>query len=145
MRQLVLDPPAVDRGRRWGRFTRHYLEMVVAMAVGMGVLGILLRVALVAAGIDYLVERHPELASLEMAFTMSAGMGAWMRYRGHGWAGVLQMSAAMFTPAVALFPLLWLNLIGGEAVMTVMHIAMLPLMLVVMLLHRSEYLGVSRP
>jgi hypothetical protein len=45
---------------------------------------------------------------LEMAATMSVGMVAWMRHRGHGWASNLEMASAMFAPAVALFPLMYL-------------------------------------
>lgn len=142
---LGTDLPAVDRRRRWWRFTRHYLEMVVAMLVGMGVLGGLLYVALAAAGIAYSSAQYPELASLEMAFTMSVGMATWMRYRGHGWIGILEMSGAMFAPAVVLFPLLWLGVMAGESVTMFMHVAMLPLMLVVMLVRRYEYMGASLP
>ncbi len=104
------------------------------MLVGMGVLGTLLHVALAAAGIAYSVARYPGLASFEMALTMSVGMAAWMRYRGHGWIGILEMSGAMFA-------LLWLGVMAGESVTMFMHVAMLPLMLVAMLVRRHEYMG----
>jgi hypothetical protein len=122
---------------RW-RFFRHYLEMVVAMFVGMAVLGAALRGILAVAGLEYPSE-SPELISLEMAFTMSAGMVVWMRHRGHGWASTLEMAGAMFAPVVVLFPLLWLGVISGESLLTLEHIAMLPLMYLVMLRRRSEY------
>ena len=60
-------------------FIRHYVEMLIAMFVGMGVLG----GGVAAAGVDV---EPAELALLWMAFTMSVPMVAWMRYRGHGWA-----------------------------------------------------------
>jgi hypothetical protein len=118
---------------------RHYLEMVVAMWVGMVVLGAMVRAALAAAGLAYSHGRYPELAALEMSTTMAVGMGAWMRYRGHGWAGTLEMCAAMFVPAIVLFPLLWLNAVPAGSLPTLLHVVMLPLMLVVVLWRRSQY------
>jgi hypothetical protein len=64
---------------------RQYLEMFVAMCVGVVVLGTMVRAALAVAGLTYSHTRYPELAALEMTTTMAAGMAAWMRYRGHGW------------------------------------------------------------
>ena len=125
---------------RTRHFVRHYLEMVVAMFVGMAVLGAALRGILAVAGLEYPVE-SAELISLEMAFTMSAGMIVWMRHRGHRWASTLEMAGAMFAPAVVLSPLLWLGVISGESLLTLEHIAMLPLMYLVMLRRRSEYGG----
>ncbi|MFF3441690.1 hypothetical protein [Streptosporangium sp. NPDC002721] len=124
-------------GRRWGRFARHYVEMVVAMFAGMLVLGMLLS----AAGLGFSHDRQPELAYLLMAFDMSVGMAVWMRYRGHGWTPTLEMCAAMFVPVVPLFPLLWLGVIDGGALMTIAHVAMFPLMLAAMLRRRDEYAG----
>lgn len=123
---------------RW-HFARHYLEMVAAMVVGMVVLGAVIRGVLALAGVEYSMARYPELTSLEMAFDMSAGMVVWMRYRGHGWASSLEMSGAMFAPLLVLFPLLWLDVIGAGAVMTLEHVAMFPLMFLVMLRRRGEY------
>jgi hypothetical protein len=128
------------RGRRW--FLRHYLEMVAAMFVGMAVLGAALRGVLALAGLEFPAQ-HPELSALEMAFDMSVGMVAWMRHRGHGWARTLEMAAAMFAPAVALFPLLWLGVIAGEDLIVLEHLAMFPLMYLVMLRRRAEYGGAS--
>jgi hypothetical protein len=124
-------PPA----RRWGRFALHYVEMVIAMFVGMFLLGLLWP----AVGIDFSYDRDPELAYLLMAFDMSVGMAAWMRFRGHAWAPTLEMCGAMFVPVVPLFPLLWLGAIDGMALMMVAHVAMFPLMLVAMLRRRDEY------
>ncbi|GAA0848545.1 hypothetical protein ACFQVD_12485 [Streptosporangium amethystogenes subsp. fukuiense] len=123
--------------RRWRRFAWHYVEMVIAMFAGMFALGMLLS----AVGLGFSHERQPELAYLLMAFDMSVGMVIWMRYRGHGWAATLEMCAAMFVPVVPLFPLLWLGLVDGGAVMTLAHVAMFPLMLAAMLWRRDEYAG----
>ncbi len=111
------------------------------MLVGMIVLGAVVRGVVAVAGLDYSSARFPELASLEMAVTMSAGMAAWMRYRGHDWASTLEMCGAMFAPIVVLFPLLWFVVISGQSMIALMHAAMMPLMLVVMLWRRSQYTG----
>ena len=124
---------------RW-RFLRHYLEMVAAMLVGMVVVGAAVRGVLALAGLE-LPTRYPELLALEMAFDMSVGMVAWMRYRGHGWASTLEMAGAMFAPAVGLFPLLWLGVLSGEGLLVVQHLAMFPLMYLVMVRRRAEFGG----
>jgi hypothetical protein len=126
---------------RW-RFLRHYLEMVAAMLVGMVALGAALRGVLALAGLE-LPARYPALAALEMAATMAAGMVAWMRHRGHRWASTLEMAGAMFAPAVALSPLLWLGVIAGDALLLLEHLAMFPLMFLVMLRRRAEYGGAA--
>jgi flagellar biosynthetic protein FliP len=122
-----------------GRFARHYLEMVVAMFVGMVALGAATRAVLALAGAEFSATRHPELTSLEMAFDMSVGMVVWMRHRGHGRASNLEMCGAMFAPALALFPLLWLDVIAAGSMLMLEHAAMFPLMLLVMLRRRSEH------
>jgi hypothetical protein len=126
---------------RW-RFLRHYLEMVAAMFVGMVVLGGAVRGVLAVAGLEFPAQ-YPELVALEMAFGMSAGMVVWMRHRGHGWASTLEMAGAMFAPAVALFPLLWLGVTSGDSLLLLEHLAMFPLMFLVMLRRRGEYGGSS--
>ncbi|MEU8358853.1 hypothetical protein AB0C27_22840 [Nonomuraea sp. NPDC048882] len=124
-------------GRRWGRFALHYVEMIIAMFVGMFALG-MLRSA-VGLGVSHV--EQPELWYLAMAFDMSVGMAAWMRWRGHGWAPTLEMCGIMFAPIVPLFPMLWLGIIDGGVLMTVSHVVMFPLMLVAMLRRLDEYAG----
>jgi flagellar biosynthetic protein FliP len=116
--------------------------MVVAMLVGMVVLGAALRGVLAVAGVEYPTQ-YPELMALEMAFTMSVGMVAWMRHRGHGWTSTLEMVGAMFAPAVALIPLLWLGVLAGDSLLMLEHVAMFVLMFLVMLRRRAEYGGAS--
>jgi flagellar biosynthetic protein FliP len=123
-------------------FQRHYLEMVAAMLVGMVVLGAAVRGVVALAGLEFAAQ-YPELAALEMAFDMSVGMVVWMRHRGHGWASALEMTGAMFAPLVALFPLLWLGVIAGDALVALEHLVMLPLMYLVILRRRAEYGGSS--
>jgi hypothetical protein len=116
-------------------FIRHYVEMLIAMFVGMGVL------AGVPAAAGFEVDA-PELALLWMAFTMSVPMVAWMRYRGHGWAPSWEMTASMFIPSFAAIALLWMGVAEErETLMAIQHVAMFPAMLVAMLLRRDEYSG----
>jgi hypothetical protein len=64
---------------------RHYAEMLVAMFLGMFVLGSALAALLDLAGVDVSSwgSEAPELLLLGMAFTMTVPVVAWMRHRGH--------------------------------------------------------------
>ena len=78
-------------------FIRHYLEMVAAMFVGMGVLGM-------PAG---MLGRSSEAGELlVMGASMTIPMVAWMRYRGHSWAIAGEMSGAMLVPTAVAIALL---------------------------------------
>ena len=138
------DQPQALRRSAVRTFTRHYLEMVVAMIVGMVVLGTALAVPLELAGADVSNWRSeaPALLLLGMAFTMTVPMVAWMRHRGHGWAPAADMTAAMFLPSFAAVGLLWAGLVtDSHALLMIQHIAMGPAMLVAMLARRHEYIG----
>jgi hypothetical protein len=121
------------------RFLWHYAEMIIAMAVGMLVLGAARAGLFGLLDVELSSTTQPEIAALLMAFDMSVGMVVWMRYRGHGWAGTTEMVAVMFAPVVLLAPFTLAGLMSGHALMMAMHIAMLPLMLAVMLRRRAEY------
>jgi hypothetical protein len=124
---------ARSRGEQVWHFVRHYLEMVAAMLVGMFTLG----------GLEDLVfpsvTVRADVGVLLMATNMSIGMGAWMRFRGHSWRGVAEMSASMYGPFLALLVPYWMGAIGGHAVMAWGHLIMLPAMALVMLLRPAEY------
>ena len=123
-------------------FIRHYIEMLVAMGLGMLVLGVPAIGILSAAGTSTTDLRTdaPALMLLGMAVTMTVPMVAWMRYRGHGWAPSNEMALSMFIPTFAVIGLLWTGSVTDfGALMTIEHVAMLPAMLVAMLLRREEY------
>jgi hypothetical protein len=134
------------RGSPTRNFLRHYGEMVVAMFLGMFVLGgagagLLSIVGVQVSDWD---SEAPELLLLGMAFTMTVPMVAWMRHRGHGWRPASEMAAAMFAPGVAATVLLWAGLVEDtDTLLTIQHVAMLAAMLAVMLLRRDEYTGPS--
>ena len=125
-------------------FARHYVEMVIAMVLGMAVLGVPAGWALGAMGSSWsaLNEDAPALMLLAMAVTMTAPMVGWMSYRGHGARAGVEMSASMFLPTFAVIGLLGAGLVTEiGALLVVEHIAMLLAMLAAMLLRRAEYTG----
>jgi hypothetical protein len=123
-------------------FVRHYAEMVVAMFLGMAVLGLPAGWAMSAVGTSW-SELHsdaPALMLMGMAVTMTVPMIGWMRYRGHGWQANTEMSASMFVPTFAVVALLWAGLVEDLGVLLVIeHVAMLASMLAAMLLRPAEY------
>ena len=123
-------------------FVRHYLEMVVAMFLGMAVLGVPAGWALSAMSIDWsgLTDDYPALMFLGMATTMTLPMVAWMAYRGHGRRANAEMSASMFVPTFAVIGLLWADLLSDLGMLMIIeHVAMLLAMAGVMLLRPAEY------
>jgi uncharacterized membrane protein YfcA len=122
------------------RFARHYIEMVIAMAVGMVLLHPLWMLASRGAAPTGVL-RAAEIESLVMATTMAIGMVAWMRYRRHAWRHILEMSAAMYAGFVVLFPALWLQLLAPDDVLSYGHVLMLIFMLVIMLWRREVYVA----
>jgi len=118
--------------------------MVVAMFLGMLALGLPLAALLGVAGVHVSTWEAdaPELLLLGMAFTMSLPMAAWMRYRGHRWTPVWEMTGSMFVPSFAAIGLLWAGAVADtDALLLLQHIGMLPSMLAVMLLRLDEYTG----
>ena len=128
------------RSQALRRFVRHYLEMVVAMAAGMIVLGPVESLLLDPVGWAELRAR-PELDALVMATNMTVAMVAWMRLRGHGWAATAQMAVAMYASFVVLFPPLWLGVLSASGLLALGHVLMLVAMAAVMLRRRDEYTG----
>lgn len=122
----------------WTAFIRHFLEMVVAMVLGMMVFGAILRLILAQLGYSTLLDQT-EPAVLIMATNMTAGMTLLMRYRGHGWPSVAEMAAAMYVPFLILLIPFWAGLVSGAAVMAGGHVLMIPCMILVMLRRRREY------
>lgn len=114
-------------------FTRHYLEMVVAMLVGMIALGPLWR--LLAPGLSTDGAAHV----LVMAANMTIGMAAWMLIRRHRWPPIVEMSVAMVAPFLVLLVPYWAGAISVGTVSAAGHVLMLVTMLLAMLRRRDEY------
>jgi hypothetical protein len=112
-------------------FLRHYVEMVVAMFVGMAVLS-----PLTGALLPALAARS-DGGALLMATDMAIGMAAWMRIRRHSWVSIARMTAAMYLPFVVLLIPYWAGAISGAALMTGGHVLMFPAMAIAMLPRRN--------
>jgi hypothetical protein len=123
-----------SRGRVIRHIVTHYLQMVVAMVVGMVTLGPVWNAAWPG------LSGHVAGESLVMATDMAIGMGAWMRFRGHSWSAIAVMSAAMYLPFLVLLVPYWVGAITGGTLMGAGHVLMLPAMALAMLWRRSEYL-----
>ncbi|MFI6786030.1 hypothetical protein ACIBG4_01775 [Nonomuraea sp. NPDC050383] len=128
------DAEAHAPASRW-RFLGHFAEMVVAMLAGMLLLD---PVWNALPGGPALLAR-PDAGALAMATDMTIGMSLWMRYRGHGWAPIAEMGAAMYVPFAVLLVPYWMGLLPGDGLMIGGHVLMLPAMLLVMLRRREEY------
>jgi hypothetical protein len=119
---------------------RHYVEMVIAMFVGMAVLSMPAAWAMGPIGTSWHALADDTLMFLRMATTMTVPMVGWMLYRGHGWRANTEMAAAMFVPTFAVIGLLWAGLLTNiGALMAIEHVAMLLAMAGVMLLRPEEY------
>ena len=123
-------------------FIRHYVEMVVAMFLGMAVLGVPAGWALGAVGSSWteLGDNAPALMFLGMATTMTVPMVGWMAFRGHGWRANTEMSASMFLPTFAVIALLGAGVVEDIGVLLVPRARRDAAgMLAAMLLRRDEY------
>jgi len=116
-------------------FLRHYGEMVVAMFLGMAILGFPVDRLMSSAGAD-----SDAFMFLGMATTMTVPMVGWMAYRGHGWRANAEMSASMFLPTFAVMALMGLGAVDfWRAMMVIEHVAMLLAMFAVMAARPREY------
>jgi hypothetical protein len=138
---MTATTPHHTQTRSLRRFTRHYIEMVVAMVAGMIVFGLpidgILRLAGTTSGA--IEDSAPAAMMLEMAVIMTIPMVAWMRHHGHAWRPCHEMAASMFLPTFAAIVLLWTGAVGFDTAMVLEHAIMLPAMLVAMLLRFDEY------
>lgn len=121
------------RARKLWRFALHAAEMLVAMAVGMMLLGPLWD-ALWPGLAD-----NAAASALVMGVDMAAGMALWMWLRGHGRQMVAEMSVAMVGPFAVLLIPYWLGVLSGDGVMTFGHVGMLVAMFAAMVLRFDAY------
>src|ERR1041384_1977735 len=105
-------------------FLLHYIGMVVVMFAGIVVLGLPGEAALqaIGSGTSELRETAPATVFLGMAFTMTAPMVAWMRYRGHRWQPTLEMAASMIIPTLAAIALLGAGAASFGTLMGLEHV-----------------------
>jgi uncharacterized membrane protein len=123
------------------QFLRHLVEMILAMVIGMVVLGLLVRVIASALGYPNGLSQFYELSALLMTLEMTLAMAAWMLYRGHRIPVVAEMSGAMIVPAIVVVALCLLHVLPGSSASLLADVGMYAAMLGVMLYRRSEYTG----
>jgi hypothetical protein len=137
--QHIADRPT----RVWKRpFARHLLEMVVAMMLGMCILGAAFRelhVVVFGTGFAAAWRDHVALAAFAMGFNMTVPMVLWMHHRHHSWERGGEMAGAMILPVLPLLLLDWLGAIPGGVVLGLQMILMIPAMLALMLYRKDEY------
>lgn len=125
------------RTSRSGGFFRHFVEMTLAMMVGMIVSA---AVFLSAVGMTaaQAMRQHAVLFVVLQALGMTIAMVAWMRHRGHGWRSCSEMGAAMVVPAIPLILLRLAGTISGPICGAYCALSILAMVLV-MLYRRSDY------
>ncbi|HEX2182431.1 MAG TPA: hypothetical protein VHH10_09100 [Rubrobacteraceae bacterium] len=120
------------------RFTRHLLEMVVAMLLGMGVFGLALAVMGEPPGYANLLLRYGVMGAF-----MAAPMVGWMRFRGHPWRDGGEMTAAMLVPMLAPVALVEMGVavpgLSGGSLLMLSHVAMIGGMVALMLYRFDRY------
>lgn len=119
-------------------FARHFGEMVLAMFLGMLVLGGVAELVFAAAG-SSLSDQSGGAQVMLMGFNMTVPMVIWMSYRGHAPARNVEMALSMIVPSVAAAALAWAGLLESGAALGLQHVVMIPAMLGVMLWRYQEY------
>jgi hypothetical protein len=130
-------------GRRSARgarraFLRHLGEMVLAMLLGMAVLGGVASGVFALAG-GSLDDADAAVRAFVMGFNMTVPMVGWMLYRGHGGGRSAEMAGAMVVPTLLAVALYWAGALAGDAVSAVQHAVMIPAMVAVMLWRYDHY------
>src|SRR4051812_15137963 len=119
-------------------FARHFIEMVVAMLVGMGVVAGVASLAFAAAG-SSLSGQSGAFRVMLMGLSMTVPMVGWMAHRGHGARSSIEMGASMLVPSTVAAVLAAADVVGAGAALGIQHAVMGPAMLAVMLWRYGEY------
>jgi hypothetical protein len=121
-----------------GHFARHFLEMMVPMFVGMFAGGAVFLT--IAGGLtpEEGMRQYPVSFTLWMAFSMTAPMVAWMRFRGHSWPSCREMALVMVAPACPILCLYWLGIISAPLCGMYCFVSMVA-MVALMVVRRREY------
>ncbi len=126
------DHNILSSAAKWGRFALHFLEMTVAMMVGMPFLFMLRNKVPAASPYAAIFVRGTVLYDLAMIIVMVVPMVARMIVRRHGWRHSAEMAFAMSAPMVAVIALRllgadasWLRQVGYSGMFLGMLLAML--------------------
>lgn len=125
-----------------GRFLLHFLEMLVAMMVGMPIFRMLGNLTPASSSYATAFKYGTILFNLNMTVFMTVPMVAWMIVRRHGWRHSMEMALAMSAPVAAIIVL---RLLGADASLPWLakagHLAMFLGMLTAMVFRRDHYTG----
>jgi flagellar biosynthetic protein FliP len=135
---VSLDAGRSTRSAGKRAFARHFGEMLIAMFLGMGVLGGLAALVFAASG-GSSSDLPGGVRVMLMGIYMTVPMVLWMRYRGHAAARNAEMALSMMIPTVAAAALAFAGMLGTGAALGVQHAAMVPAMLGVMLWRYGDY------
>jgi hypothetical protein len=119
-------------------FGRHFGEMILAMFLGMVVLGGLAQLAFAVFGTS-LSDQSGGFQVMLMGFNMTLPMVGWMSYRGHNRARNAEMAASMIVPSLFAAILAWAGVLGDMGALALQHGVMIPAMLAVMLWRYEDY------
>ena len=119
-------------------FARHFGEMVLAMFLGMVVLGGVAELVFALAGTS-LSDQPGGTQVMLMGFNMTVPMVLWMSYRGHDPARNAEMAASMVVPSLFAAILAWAGVLGAAGALALQHGVMIPAMLAVMLWRYDAY------
>jgi len=85
-----------------GRFLWHFLQMTIAMELGMMIYHKLIYPLIAPMGLDALTDTYPLVGYWMMLISMAAGMVVLMRFHKSTWRYCMEMTGAMFVPLIAL-------------------------------------------
>lgn len=129
-----------SRGKQTLRFLLHFVEMVLAMLLGMGIFGVVNDAVLIPRGFTSLAARlFPESYAAAMAVSMTVPMVAWMCIRKHPWRMSAEMAGAMLVPTALVITACLIGLLPHTVVIPATHLIMVPAMLGAMLYRWHDY------
>ena len=97
-------PLAVPRSRQAWNFARHFIEMCIAMCIGVALANLAIAALRSLSGID-LREQLPVLTVAVLAVFIPIPMVIWMRFRQMAWRPIIEMCAAGIAVVVVAFAL----------------------------------------
>lgn len=135
---ISIDAAAPARSGSKRAFARHFGEMVLAMLLGMVVLGGSAELVFALSGTS-LSDQSGGFQVMLMGLNMTVPMVLWMSHRGHAAARNVEMALSMIVPSVIAAALAWGGALESGAALGVQHVVMIPAMLGVMLWRYDEY------
>ncbi|GAB2923655.1 DJ-1/PfpI family protein [Nonomuraea fastidiosa] len=123
--------------RTAGRLLWHYAELVIAVNLGMLLLGMAGNALLPAS-------TRADVRLLIMVAEMAVVPALWMAVRRHRKQAIGEMVAIIFAPFLVLLVLFWLGLLGVAQVSMIGHWAMYILMAAAVFRRRDEYAALPR-